>query len=92
MLQTIFIEVRGQVQGVFYRQSANQKAHSLGITGTVANQPDGSVHIVATAQKESLDALVNWCRQGPPKAVVSSVRTEERPLQLFDAFAIERNV
>ncbi len=91
MQQTISILVKGKVQGVFYRHSARQKALSLGVTGTVANRVDGSVLLVATAAKETLKELVNWCRQGPPKAVVHSVHTEERPLQVFASFEIERN-
>ena len=73
MAQTISIHITGKVQGVFYRQSTREKAVSLGLTGTVRNNPDGSVTVVASGDKELLDELVSWCRQGPPSARVNNV-------------------
>jgi len=90
MLQTVRIIVSGSVQGVFYRQSTRQKAMAIGIKGKVTNMPDGNVEIIATGTKEQLDKLVAWCKQGPPKAIVSDVSSHELPLQQFDSFYIER--
>jgi len=90
MLQTISIIVKGKVQGVFYRQSTQEKATALGITGTVRNLPNKSVAITATGEKEQLDQLLAWCRQGPPRAVVSSVESREEELRLFKEFKVER--
>ena len=89
MLQTISITVSGKVQGVFYRQSTKEMATSLGITGQVKNLSDGSVYIIATGTKEQLDKLVDWCRQGPPKAKVTSILVQELPFQHFGNFSIE---
>lgn len=89
-MQTISITVSGKVQGVFYRQSAKEKAMALGITGSVKNEKSGNVFIVATGTKEQLDALVAWCRQGPPKARVADVITMDIALQYFDEFSILR--
>ncbi len=55
MLQTISLDIRGKVHGVFYRQSAREKAMELDITGTVQNNPDGSVTIIATGHAGQLD-------------------------------------
>jgi acylphosphatase len=90
MLQTISITVRGKVQGVFYRQTAKEKANAIGIKGKVMNMPDGDVQIIATGTKEQLDKLLEWCRLGPPRAIVSNVTTHELSLQQFDSFYIER--
>ena len=62
----------------------------LGIKGKVINEPDGNVKIIATGTREKLDELIEWCRQGPPKARVISVTHQELPLQEFDSFRIER--
>jgi len=64
MLQTISIKVTGKVQGVFYRQSALEKARVLGVNGTVCNLRDGAVQIIATATAAQLSQLLAWCRQG----------------------------
>ena len=90
MLQTISITVSGKVQGVFYRQFTKEAAMNLGITGRVMNQPDGNVHVLATGTKEQLDKLIAWCRQGPPKAIVTGIKVQDIPLQSFDKFSIQR--
>jgi len=89
-MQTMRIKIEGDVQGVFYRQSAQEKALALGIKGTVKNCDDDSVEIVATGTKEHLDELIQWCREGPPRAVVTNVTTQELPLQQFSYFSIVR--
>ena len=67
------IIVEGKVQGVFYRQSAKEKANNFGIKGTVKNCGDDSVEIIATGEEEQLKLFIEWCREGPPKAIVSSL-------------------
>jgi acylphosphatase len=89
-MQTVKIVVKGTVQGVFFRQSAKEMADRLGIKGTVRNCDDDSVEIVATGEKEQLDKFISWCRQGPPRADVSDVETQELPLQDFRNFSIIR--
>jgi acylphosphatase len=88
MFQTIRLIVEGRVQGVFYRQSTREKATALGITGTVKNQRDGNVEIIATGSPEQLDQLTQWCNQGPPRAVVTKVSSTPLPLQSFKNFII----
>lgn len=90
MLKTLSIIVTGKVQGVWYRQSAKEKATELGVNGNVRNQPDGSVAIIATGLANQLDQFIEWCRQGPPRARVTNVEVTELPPQTFDRFVIER--
>jgi acylphosphatase len=90
MLQTISITVSGRVQGVFYRQSAREKALAIGAKGKVMNLPDGNVQIIATGTKEQVEKLLEWCKQGPRKAIVTDINFQELPLQLFDSFYIEK--
>lgn len=90
MLVTYSIIVSGKVQGVFYRQSTREKATTIGITGTVENLSNGEVKIIATGTKEQLETLILWCRQGPPKAIVTTVEITELPLQSFSEFSIKR--
>ncbi len=91
MLQTISIIVSGKVQGVYYRQSTQQKALQLTITGTVRNLPDGTVAIVATGTNENLALLTDWCKQGPLRAKVIQIQVKPQSLQTFDSFSIVRN-
>jgi acylphosphatase len=67
------LKVHGRVQGVFYRQSTKDTALQLGLTGWAKNCQDGSVEAVFEGDKGSVDAAIEWCRQGPPAAHVTEV-------------------
>jgi acylphosphatase len=90
MVQTFSITVSGKVQGVYYRQSTKEKAQELGITGIVKILPNGNVHIMATANPDQLNKLVEWCKQGPPHAAVTSVQVEKLTPMAFIGFTIQR--
>ena len=91
MAETIRLIIGGKVQGVFFRQSAKEKAVHLGITGTVRNLQDGSVEIIATGTPEQLEQLTQWCNHGPPKAVVTNIKSTPLPLQPFQNFTVTRS-
>jgi acylphosphatase len=78
------------VQGVYYRQSSHEKARELGITGTIKNLPDANVEIIATGSAEKLEQFTYWCRQGPPRAVVTEIIITPLSLQSFSGFSIIR--
>lgn len=54
MLKRVEITAHGGVQGVNYRAAVKRIADALGVHGTVENQPDGSVRIVAEADEAVL--------------------------------------
>jgi acylphosphatase len=45
--------------------------------GFVRNTPDGRVEVVFEGNPDDVDAMVDWCRRGPPMAVVESVEVRE---------------
>ncbi|MEZ4380914.1 MAG: acylphosphatase [Nannocystaceae bacterium] len=65
--------IAGRVQGVAYRASARAVARRLGLVGWVRNLPTGEVELRAEGPREALEALLQWCAEGPPAAVVSDV-------------------
>lgn len=89
MLQTLSIIVSGRVQGVFFRKSTKEIALSLGIKGTVCNQQDGTVKIIATGTEEQLNELLDWCKKGPAHAKVNSLKTIQISLESFTDFSIK---
>jgi acylphosphatase len=78
--------ISGRVQGVWYRKSAAEEAVRLGVTGFAMNLPDGSVRIEAEGLREVLDLFVQWCRVGPPRAIVENVDVKEGPLSCYARF------
>lgn len=78
--------VRGRVQGVFYRDSCRREAQRLGVAGWACNCDDGSVEVVAEGDADAVDALVAWCRTGPPRALVTSVDVTRQPAEGVEGF------
>ena len=89
-MKTIRLTVRGKVQGVFYRASAKNIADDLGITGWIKNLTDRNVEIKATSSEELLQQFIDWCRQGPQRAIVEEVIIEDIQLETFTGFRIIR--
>lgn len=72
--------VQGRVQGVWFRDSCQRQAGRLGLAGFVTNRPDGAVEAVFEGSPGAVEALVAWCRKGPPSARVDSVEVlSEQP-------------
>ena len=64
------LQIHGRVQGVFFRQSTRSEALTLGVCGFVRNLEDGSVEAFVGGEPEAVEKLLDFCRKGPPRAVV----------------------
>lgn len=74
------ILARGDVQGVFFRDSTRSEAEAAGVAGWVRNVGDGSVEAVFEGEPGAVERMVEACRRGPGRAEVSSLDvTEEEP-------------
>ncbi|HEX5821250.1 MAG TPA: acylphosphatase [Solirubrobacterales bacterium] len=74
------VVVGGRVQGVFFRDTTRRRAEALGVTGWVRNAADGTVEAVFEGEPGPVEQMVDFCRQGPGRAEVSSVEvTDEAP-------------
>jgi acylphosphatase len=67
------VVVHGFVQGVGFRFAVEREARSRGVSGWVRNRPDGTVEAVFEGEREDIEALVDFCRQGPRGAYVERV-------------------
>ncbi|ALD21610.1 acylphosphatase [Hymenobacter sp. DG25A] len=83
-------QIYGRVQGVFYRQSSQQEARRLGLTGFARNNPDGTVTIEAEGPPDALDALLAWCQKGPAAAQVERVEVTPGQLHHYKEFSVRR--
>ena len=71
------ILVKGKVQGVFFRKNTKQVAEALNVAGWIKNTKEGNVEIFAQANKDAIEKLIAWCRQGPAKAAVKDVEIKD---------------
>jgi acylphosphatase len=69
--------VSGRVQGVWFRESCRREALRLGVAGWVRNRPDRRVELEAEGERERVDALLAWAREGPPLAVVNGIEVQD---------------
>lgn len=70
------LRFKGRVQGVGFRYTANSVAQSLGITGWVYNDFDGSVLMEAQGTKFEIDDLISKLQSGTFIEIDSVERTE----------------
>ena len=61
----VHIYVSGRVQNVFYRDFIKRKTIVLNVTGWVKNLKDSRVEAVFEGDKDNIEKMVNWARQGP---------------------------
>jgi acylphosphatase len=82
--------VSGRVQGVFYRATCAERARALGLAGWVRNASGGRVEAVFEGSSDAVEALVAWCREGPPAARVVAVDVAEEAVEGEEGFRVTR--
>jgi acylphosphatase len=65
--------IRGSVQGVGYRYAMVEAAIAQGVAGWVRNRRDGTVEAFVQGDASAVEAIVAWCRRGPPAARVDGI-------------------
>lgn len=86
----VHLRIHGSVQGVFFRAQAQRKANELELCGWIRNNSDGSVEVIAEGNESELRNMLEWCREGPPEAVVNQVIEDwEDATGEFEEFRIE---
>jgi acylphosphatase len=86
------IIVKGKVQGVFFRASTKAVADQLGVKGYVRNDAGGDVSIAAEGDQMLLDMFLEWCREGPEDAEVTSVESHDGELKNYRNFDIVKGL
>lgn len=80
--------LHGRVQGVGFRWWTRRQADLLGVTGTVRNEPDGSVAIVAAGDEATLRSFRTLLEEGPPTAHVDRIEEAAQSDEAFGGFSI----
>ena len=86
------VTVRGRVQGVFYRASTVAQAEKMGVDGWVRNRGDGSVEAVLAGDRDAVDGLLGWMRQGPAAARVDQLDTSPYDGEVAPGFSSRETV
>ncbi len=81
--------ISGRVQMVMYRDFAQRKARKLGLVGTVQNQKDGSVNVIAEGEESVLNEYLKYLNRGSILSKVKNIRISwSEPTGRFSDFTI----
>ena len=89
-MRRVRTRISGLVQGVFFRASCADMAERLGLAGWVRNASDGGVEAVFEGEDAVIEAMLTWCRKGPPFARVDRVEVVEEAPTGAEGFRIAR--
>jgi len=88
MKKQLSLKIFGNVQGVGFRNWAQNNAASLDINGYIKNEPDNTVSILAQGKEKNLEKFLKMCYDGPSFAQVTHVTPEwqeiTEPFSRFD--------
>ena len=80
--------VRGHVQGVFFRETTKRRALAAGVSGWIRNRPDGAVEAVFEGEREAVERLVEYVREGPRGARVDWLDVEAEEPEGLSGFQV----
>jgi acylphosphatase len=81
--------ISGLVQGVYFRAYARRVAQEHGVHGWVRNRGDGRVEALLEGEAAAVQAFIDWCHHGPPRAHVTDVQVIWEAYEgTFDDFAV----
>ena len=81
--------VSGKVQGVWFRDSTQEEAIKLKVTGWVKNIPSGTVYLEAECEENNLKSLERWLHIGSPHSRVDRVNLQWiMPTKTYSTFTV----
>jgi DNA ligase D-like protein (predicted 3'-phosphoesterase) len=87
-VRAIRAAVRGDVQGVGFRDATLRTARGLAVMGWVRNGDDGVLLVHAEGPRPAVDELLTFLHEGPSLARVAGVEVAEAKVEGHEQFAI----
>jgi acylphosphatase len=82
------VVVHGRVQGVFFRDSARERARAHGVAGWVANRSDGTLEAVLEGERDAVERVMRFLETGPPQAQVERVEISDEEPEGLNGFSV----
>lgn len=82
------VKVHGQVQGVFFRDSAREEAEASRVAGWIANRSDGTVEVVLEGPAAAVERVIRFLKSGPPRANVEDLEVSEEEPEGLTGFEV----
>lgn len=87
-IKNLRISITGKVQNVGFRYHTRQTAEAIGVYGYVKNLYDESVLIEVEGSIDKVNKFLDWCRKGPPRAIIENIEIEEGDFNNFKEFKV----
>ena len=78
-MTSLYLLVRGRVQGVGFRYTAWELAHMAGLAGWVRNREDGTVEAEVEGEREAVERFVLALKDACPAARVDGIERKAIP-------------
>jgi acylphosphatase len=89
MKKRVHVFYSGRVQGVGFRMTVEETAHTLGVVGWVKNLRGGRVELVAESDEAMLEQFLDAIRNGPMKNFINQVEVSwSNASETFNEFEI----
>ena len=88
MKRSVRLYIEGTVQGVFFRQFIKENAERYNVKGFVRNLEDGRVEVFAEGDQESVEKIIELCKQGMKHSQIRNVEIKEEKFQDLKEFKL----
>ncbi len=80
--------VRGEVQGVGFRDATVRRARELGVLGWVRNGGECTVEVHAEGPAHAVEELMSFLHEGPPLARIDAIDVDKVAVEGHEQFAV----
>lgn len=87
-MKHINLKITGKVQGVSFRAITKMVANQMGVRGMIRNEEDGTVYVEAEGDDLQLEVFLEWCNDGPDRAIVEKVEVTPGEMKNYRNFEI----
>ncbi len=88
MKKSVRIYIDGIVQGVFFRAFVKEHAEKNNVKGFIRNLVDGKVEVFLEGDADSVNKMIEICKQGPKHAIIKNIEIKPEKFQDFKVFKV----
>jgi len=86
---SLALNLKGRVQGVFFRKFLQAKAQNFDLSGIAKNEDNGSLSVVLEGEKKEIFRFLPYILSGPPLARVEKITLKYLPWKNLKGFTVE---
>jgi len=88
MKKSVRVYITGTVQGVFFRGFIKENAERHNVKGFIRNLEDGRVEVFLEGDVDSVNKMIELCKQGPKHSQIRNIEIKPERFQEFKTFKV----